>query len=267
MISQARLGTVWTKTQRLRGIAEFVGKELGFTEMKLIDRAALLCKADLETSMVGEFPELQGIMGRHYAIIDGEDHLVAQAISEHYQPRFAGDQIPVSHAGIAVSLAEKFDNLVGNFAIGVKPSGSQDPFALRRQALGIVAIVLEGKLTLNLDEVIGYTYRKFEADLDLSEDQVVDGVLDFIMQRLRGVLSESGFTYDVLDAVLSNCGPDLLLIQDKARALTSLKEQPYFDDLMVVFNRPFNLSRQAGDLQVQPEFFVDQVEQVYMMDY
>jgi len=260
VIYQARLGTIWEKTKRLQGLAAFIARELGFEEIELTERAALLCKADLETSMVYEFPELQGIMGRSYALLDGEDPVVAQAIFEHYLPRFTGDDLPVSSPGVALSLAEKFDNLVGNFAIGVRPTGSQDPYALRRQALGIVAIVLGSNLELDLDEVIRWSYRKFEARLDLTEEETVNSVMEFILLRLRGVLQDEGISYDVLDAVMNLSTSQLLLISERARALTDIKEQPYFEDLMVAFNRPFNLSRKGGDVQVRPELFEDQAE-------
>jgi glycyl-tRNA synthetase beta chain len=210
--------------------------------------------------MVYEFPELQGIMGRHYALIDGEDPLVAQAVFEHYLPRFAGDDIPASHPGIAVSLAEKFDNLIGNFAIGVKPSGSQDPFALRRQALGIVAIILEAGLQVNMEDVIRRSYREFEVDLDLTEDETVAAVLEFILLRFRGVLAESGLSYDVLDAGLAVAGSNLLLIRDKIQALAAIKQAPFFDDLMVVFNRPYNLSRKAGEVKIERNLFKEEEE-------
>jgi len=260
VIYQARLGTIWAKTERLQRLAVFIARESGLAGEELTARAALLCKADLETSMVYEFPELQGAMGRYYALLDGEDPLVAQAIFEHYLPRFAGDALPSSPPGIALSLAEKLDNLVGNFAIGVKPSGSQDPYALRRQALGIVAIILGKGLKLDLRKAIGFAYRQFEVNLDLSEEDTVSAVLDFILLRLRGVLQDEGISYDVLDAVLAVPGSELLEIRDKARALEDLKTRPLFPDLMVAFNRPFNLSRKGGDRPVLPDLFQDEAE-------
>lgn len=266
VIYQARLGTIWAKAERLRKLSIFIARELGFDQDQLIERAAMLCKADLETNMVNEFPELQGVMGRNYALLDGEEPVVAEAILEHYLPRFAGDKLPVSPPGIALSLAEKFDNLVGNFAIGVKPTGSQDPYALRRQALGVVAIVLGSNLQLDLDQVIRKSYQQFEANLDLTEEETVSTVWEFILLRLRGVLQDEGISYDVLDAIMSKPSPQLLLISERAQALAELKDQSYFDDLMVAFNRCFNLSSKGGDRPVRPELFEDQAEQdVYEM--
>lgn len=261
VIYQARLGTIGEKTRRLQNLSVFIAGELGFEQIEQTNRAALLCKADLETSMVYEFPELQGIMGRNYALLDGEDPVVAQAIFEHYLPRFAGDELPVTPPGIALSLAEKFDNLVGNFAIGVRPTGSQDPYALRRQALGIVAIILSSKLELDLEQVIRRSYREFTARLDLDEEETVSSVMDFIRLRLRGVLQDEGIPYDILDAVINLDTSQLLLISERARALTEIKEQAYFEDLMVAFNRPFNLSRKEGGRLVRPELFEDPAEQ------
>jgi len=261
VIYQARLGTIGEKARRLQNLSAFIARELGFEQIEQTDRAALLCKADLETNMVYEFPELQGIMGRNYALMDGEDPVVAQAIFEHYLPRFAGDELPVTPPGIALSLAEKFDNLVGNFAIGVRPTGSQDPYALRRQALGIVAMVLSSRLELDLDKVIRRSYREFTARLDLDEEETVSSVMDFIRLRLRGVLQDEGIPYDILDAVVNLDTSQLLLISERARALTGIKEQAYFEDLMVAFNRPFNLSRKEGGRIVRPELFEDPAEQ------
>jgi len=260
VIYQARLGTIGEKTRRLQNLSVFIAKELGFEQIEQTNRAALLCKADLETNMVYEFPELQGIMGRNYALRDGEDPMVAQAIFEHYLPRFAGDELPVTPAGIALSLAEKCDNLVGNFAIWVRPTGSQAPYALRRQALGIVAIILNCKLELDLDQVLRRSYREFTARLDLDEEKTVSSVMDFIRLRLRGVLQDEGVPYDVLDAVINLDVSQLLLISERARALTEIKEQPYFEDLIVAFNRPFNLSRKEGGQLVRPELFEDPAE-------
>ncbi|MGE5397402.1 MAG: glycine--tRNA ligase subunit beta [Chitinophagales bacterium] len=261
VVYQERLGTVWAKTARLQKVAAFIGAQLGYKNKKQIERAAFLCKADLETNMVYEFPELQGVMGCKYALHNEEDYDVARAIYEHYLPRFAGDDIPETTTGIALSLAEKIDNLVGNFGIGVKPSGSQDPFALRRQALGIVSILLGHELSLDLREVIRKSYQTFaRVKFDMSEDEITGEVLDFILQRLRGILTENGIAYDVLDAVLANPPGDLLVIREKARALAELKEQAYFPDLMIVFNRPYNLSRKGGGDKVVPNLFQDDAE-------
>ncbi|MGE5415236.1 MAG: glycine--tRNA ligase subunit beta [Acidobacteriota bacterium] len=246
VIYQERLGTVFAKVERLQGLAAFIAGELGFNNTKQVERAAYLCKADLETGMVYEFPELQGIMGRYYALKDGEEPVVADAIFEHYLPRFAGDDIPRTEPGIALSLAEKLDNLVGSFAIGVKPTGSQDPFALRRQALGIVAIVLGENLDVVLAPSIRKSYQEFAlSKLDLTEDQVVNEIIEFLLQRFRGVMQEEGIAYDVLDAVLDDPGSNLVQLMEKAKALMIFKAQPNVENIMIAFNRPYNLAKKA----------------------
>ena len=161
---------------------------------------------------------------------------------------------------ISPASPEKIDNLVGNFAIGVRPTGSQDPYALRRQALGIVAIVLGSNLELDLTRLIRSSYREYAVSLDLTEEETVNSVLDFILLRLRGVLQDEGIAYDVLDAVMNLNTSQLLQFGERARALAEIKEQPYFEDLMVAFNRPFNLSRKGRGGQVRVELFEDQAE-------
>lgn len=261
VLYQERLGTIFAKAQRLEKIALHLAGELGYGKDKQIARAALLCKADLETNMVYEFPELQGVMGRHYALMSGEEPEVAEAIYEHYLPRFAGDEIPVTQTGIVLSLAEKLDNLVGNFAIGVKPSGSQDPYALRRQAMGVVTIILARELSLDLKKALRKSYESLgDIPLDLDADQVEKEVLDFILQRFRGVMLEEGIPYDVLDAVLSEPNGDLFLLREKALALTRLKEEPYFVDVMTAFTRPYNLTRKEKGGQVEEKLFTEEME-------
>ena len=198
-----RLGSIMDKVERLSVLASYLGQKLPYSENR-IARAAYLCKGDLVSSMVYEFPELQGIMGRYYAHKSGEEAEVSQAIFEHYLPCFAGDQLPQTHTGIVLSLSEKIDNLIGCYAIGIKPSGSQDPYALRRQALGIVNIIIDHELNLDLGQVLAQAYTGFQGiEPEQDMEVTVSEVLDFIGQRLRGVLLEKGLAYDVIDAVLS----------------------------------------------------------------
>ena len=241
-----RLGSVLDKVVRLQALAEFCGAEAGLSTAQKLTRAAYLCKADLLSSMVYEFPELQGIMGRYYALLSQEDQEVAAAIFEHYLPRFAGDQLPATATGMAVSLAEKIDNLVGFFALNIKPTGSQDPYALRRQAIGLINIILEAGLKLDLNRLIDKAYEGFKAfKLENSGEQTRAELMDFINQRMRGVLLEKGFSYDVIDTVLAVPNPDLYDVWLRVRAIQSSKGEEYFNDLLVVFNRAYNLSRKA----------------------
>jgi glycyl-tRNA synthetase beta chain len=196
---QAKLGSYADKTARLCKLAEFIGVRIGAGAY--VKRAAELCKADLMTAMVGEFPELQGTMGRYYAAAQGEPAQVATAIEEHYRPRYAGDSIPVSSTAQAVALADKIDTLVGIFSIEQRPTGAKDPFGLRRAALGVLRILIEAGLELDLFECL----KAAAALQPLQRAGVVEEVYDFIAERLRGMLLEQpGTTPEMLDAVLAN---------------------------------------------------------------
>ncbi|HIC46322.1 glycine--tRNA ligase subunit beta, partial [Methylophaga sp.] len=182
IVFQNKLGTVYDKSQRVAAIAASIAQQMG-SEAQLAERAALLAKCDLVTEMVGEFPELQGIMGRYYAQLDGEHADVAEALDEQYRPRFAGDDLPQTASGIAVSLAEKLDTIVGLFGIGQPPSGVKDPFALRRAALGVLRIIIENQLSLDLSRLVTEAANNF-VDI-LTEDEVTTQVMQYFYDRLR----------------------------------------------------------------------------------
>jgi len=256
-----RLGTVWDKVERLRKLVGFIGEETGLSEKNKLDRAAYLCKADLLTNMVYEFPELQGIMGRYYALRNGENSEVSEAIYEHYLPRFAGDKLPSTGTGKVLSLAEKLDNLVGCFAIGIKPTGSQDPYALRRQAMGIVNIILDSGLRINLEDLLISAYDAFtEVILDNSREDTTGEVIDFILQRMRGVLLDKGISYDVIDAVLKVPSADLNDIFERAKAIQDFKASELFEDFIVVYNRAHNLSKNWDKEIINTGILVDESE-------
>lgn len=256
-----RLGTLQDKVERLQKLAVYLGSSLGISDKDRLERAAVLCKADLLSAMVYEFPELQGIMGRYYALHDQEEPEVAEAILEHYRPRFAGDELPATGTGICLSLAEKFDNLVGCFAIGIRPTGSQDPYALRRQALGIVNIILERSLDLDLKEIILAAYDNFSAiKPENDREDTAREVMDFILQRLRGVLLDREFSYDVIDAVLQSAPRDIKDVFLRVNALQEFKQSPVSRDFMVVFNRANNLSRKWESSQVDESILEDPSE-------
>jgi glycyl-tRNA synthetase beta chain len=214
---QTKLGTYADKTRRVRSLAALIGRRIGAGEF--VERAAELAKADLMTAMVGEFPELQGTMGRYYAAAQGEAPEVAEAIGEHYRPRFAGDSPPVTRTGQALALADKIDTLVGIFAIDQKPTGAKDPFGLRRAAIGVLRILLEGRLDLDLPEVIEFA----AAAQPVSRPGTAEQVLAFITERLRGLVLErdDGTTAEMLDAVLASRPRSPL---DAAARLAALKD-------------------------------------------
>ncbi|OYO30809.1 glycine--tRNA ligase subunit beta [Janthinobacterium sp. PC23-8] len=201
-----KLGTQAARTERVTAIAGAIAAKLG-GDVELAKRGALLAKADLLTDMVGEFPELQGIMGTYYARHDGEPEEVALAASEHYQPRFAGDALPSTATGTAVALADKLETLVGIWAIGLAPTGDKDPFALRRHALGVLRMLLEKRLPLSIQGLLADAAAQFAA-IPGFKDPVLE-VSTFMLERLRGILRERGFSPNEIEAVVAQ-NPDRL---------------------------------------------------------
>jgi glycyl-tRNA synthetase beta chain len=195
-----KLGTQGERVERVRAIAKVIGAQLGSDALAAqADQAAQLAKADLLTDMVGEFPELQGIMGRYYALNDGLGHEVADAIEDHYKPRFAGDELPRNTTGLVTALADKLETLAGLFSVGQLPTGDKDPFALRRHALGIVRMLMERDLPLALDELIGQAVVLFPQ----ADSKTAAVLSDFIYERLAGSLREQGYSAQEVDAVLA----------------------------------------------------------------
>ncbi|HZK43820.1 MAG TPA: glycine--tRNA ligase subunit beta [Syntrophomonadaceae bacterium] len=256
-----KLGSLLEKVKRLEKIALYIGEQNQLSTPSKITQAALLCKADLVSNMVNEFPELQGVMGRYYAIKSGEDEEVAEAILEHYLPRFAGDVMPQTDTGKVLSLAEKIDNMVGSFAIGIKPTGSQDPYALRRQAMGLVNLILETEIQLDIPAILGKAYQTFDnITLINNQEKTVDEVYDFILQRFRGVMLERNISYDVIDAVLAVPSNNINILVEKSKILTEFKNSAGFEDFMVVFNRSYNLSKKWNQTDFDENLLVDPSE-------
>jgi glycyl-tRNA synthetase beta chain len=220
-----KLGSQAERNQRVVSIANDIASSLG-ADSKLAQRAAQLSKTDLLTDMVGEFPELQGIMGTYYAQHDGEHADVATAISEHYQPRFAGDELPRSKVGIAVAIADKLETLVGLFSIGEKPTGDKDPFALRRQALGIIRMLIECKLNISLVTLIELALQQFKVE---DKTGVLTSITEFCFDRLSVNLREQGASAQEVDAVLAltpNLLSDIPKRLDAVRVFSALDEAP-----------------------------------------
>jgi glycyl-tRNA synthetase beta chain len=196
VVYHGKLGSQAERNARVTAIAVEIAKLLG-ADVKKVERAAKLSKADLLTDMVGEFPELQGIMGTYYAKHDGEDAEVAQAITEHYQPKFAGDALPATTTGTVLALADKLETLAGMFAIGQAPTGDKDPFALRRHALGIVRMLIEKKLPLNLHTLAQHAYAHFKGTPDAFE-----ALMTFMFDRIAGYLRDLGYSTREAESVL-----------------------------------------------------------------
>ncbi|MEI7574531.1 MAG: glycine--tRNA ligase subunit beta [Methylotenera sp.] len=204
-----KLGSQGDRTERVRAIASAIAQVLGNNDLATkADKAAQLAKTDLVTDMVGEFPELQGIMGRYYAQHENLSNDVAYAIEDHYKPRFAGDELPRNQVGVVVALADKLETLVGLFSIGEKPTGDKDPFGLRRQALGIIRMLIECELSLEFSKLIQEVLSKFNADAN-SEAAMIQAIKEFCFDRLSVNLREQGASPQEVDAVLS-LNPEIL---------------------------------------------------------
>jgi len=244
VVFQQKLGTMYDKSVRVAELARWIAGQSG-GDPDLAHRAGMLSRCDLMTHMVGEFPDMQGIMGRYQALRDGEPEELARAMEEFYLPRFSGDRLPETPTGIALSLAEKADTLVGIFGIGMKPTGDKDPFALRRAALGLLRILSEHSLTLSLRELLEHA-RNALTDR-LSEAEVVDEVHAFLMERLKGMLAEQGVTPQLFEAVAAvepSTLPDFLA---RVEAVRGFLELPEAEALSAANKRIRNILRKAEE--------------------
>lgn len=256
VVFQQGLGTMYEKTERLAQLADFIADEIGADEKahKHARRAALLSKADLVTGMVTEFTELQGIMGREYAKLDGECEKVAIAIDEHYMPRFAGDAQPQTTAGRIVSTADKIDTIVGTFHLGKIPTGSQDPFALRRQALGLVHMMIEAKYHLSISRLVAKAMDLYGITETEERAKMQADVAEFLRLRLRNVLEVEQIRYDAVDAVLGDVD-DIYNVLLRARAVTAFTGQKDAARSMQAFVRVANIARKNAAETIYPERF------------
>jgi glycyl-tRNA synthetase beta chain len=243
------LGTVYDKVERLQELAGHIIHSLGIDEPvhSLVQRTVNLSKADLVTKMVNEFSELQGIMGREYALLDRENPLVAQGIYEHYLPRFSGDELPQTMLGSLVSIVDKLDNICGCFGIGIIPTGSNDPYALRRQAYGIVNILLSSDLDLGLSDLIDFTLKTYQNRGLFSKDvhRVKGQVMDFFVPRIKNALGERGFSYDSIEAVMAVDFDNIREALARLHAINKVRQGADFADFLTIFTRIHNLARQA----------------------
>ena len=240
-----KLGSQGERVARVRAIAKAIGQQLGGPALAAqADQAAELAKTDLVTDMVGEFPELQGIMGRYYALNDGLAPEVADAIEDHYKPRFAGDELPRSQVGLAVALADKLETLVGMFGIGNLPTGDKDPFALRRHALGVVRMLADKALPLNLGALVQDASRVFG-------DKITDAspaLLDFIYDRLSGSLREQGYSAQEVDAVLALRPQQLGDVSRRLAAVRAFAALPEAPALAAANKRIANILKKAPEV-------------------
>ena len=244
VLFQEGLGSIGDKVRRLRRLAPHIAPLVG-ADPTLAERAAELCKSDLLSGMVGEFPELQGIMGGHYARQEHELAAVAEAIGEHYQPSGRDDALPRSAAGQALALADRIDTLYGFFALGKIPTGDRDPFALRRAALGILRIALEAEQRLSLRGLIALAGKQYAA---LASDAIANKLSEFFHERLRVLLRDEGFAADRIAAVLAVAGDDPFDARQRLETLTTfLAQDARADDLAALIKRVSNLLRKEGE--------------------
>ena len=259
VVYQQKLGTSYEKMERFRAIAEGLAEQLAPAVKAQVSRAAELCKADLVTGMVGEFPEVQGIMGREYALLQGEAPEVAQAIAEHYLPNQAGGALPSSDIGAIVSIADKLDSICGCFSVGLIPTGAADPYALRRAALGIIAIILNRGYTLSLTDLIDRSLTLLEPKLTRPKAEVAADVREFFRGRFVNLLAGE-FPGDALEAAVAVGCDDLVDTRDRVAALAEFKTHPDFEALAVGFKRAANIVKDGVDSPVNPALFTDPAE-------
>jgi len=256
---QQQLGSIWDKCVRVAELARVIANRVG-ADAALATRAASLCKCDLLTRMVGEFPELQGVMGRYYATANGEHADVAQALDEFYSPRFAGDTIATARIGQVLAIAERADTLAGIFAVGQKPGGNKDPFALRRAALGLARTLIEGELDLDFEALLREAVELLPAIAPAkaakaaapapadAKQKLVDELREFVYERLRGYYADQGYANDQFDAVRAVEPETLLDFDRRLRAVAEFAKLPEATALAAANKRIGNILRQAGGL-------------------
>lgn len=263
IVFHEKLGTMFEKAERIGRLAAHVAIAMGVPpdQVKFARRAGHLCKCDLLTEMVGEFPELQGVMGGEYAAMSGEPEQVSKAIGEVYKPRFAGDSIPASTTGRAVAIADKLDTLIGIFAAGEAPTGDKDPYALRRTALGILRILIEGEIPLDLPRLIGEAVAGYEGRFDSSV--VSAQVYDFMIERLRAYFTERGVPVEVFLAVQARNPTRPLDFARRVHAIDEFRKLPEAASLASANKRIGNILKQADDaipMRVDDSLFTEDAE-------
>ena len=268
IVFQEKLGTIYEKTMRMQQgvavIADWLNLGDGVKERAM--RAAYLSKADLVSNVVYEFPELQGLMGEKYAYPQGEHPLTAKAISEHYLPKNADGELPLTFEGVACSLADKLDTIVGCFAAGIEPTGSQDPYALRRQAAGICSIILGRSILVSLTALIEQAADHYPAEIIGDKAALVQRVYEFFEQRIRNVLNDKGYRYDVIEAVVASGYDNLTETLLRAEAVDKMKDTEAFGKVLTAFTRANNLAKKATTLDVNEDYLVVEAEQQLWSD-
>lgn len=261
------VGSYHDKTLRLQNLSSYVSTICG-VKPEILTRAALLCKADLVTQMVYEFPELQGVIGRYYALISGEDLEVSNAIEEHYMPLTRDSEIPKSKPGALLSIVDKLDNICSCFFAGYIPTGSADPYALRRQAIGIIRIINSHYFELNLTELINESLNNLNIDNAQDIGEVKCIILDFFKERFRNlVLEESDFSYDVVDAVISVNFNNIQKSIEIMKTINSYKQKNEFEHITTAFKRVVNITKDKVEGKIDQSLLIEQSEKNLFMKF
>ncbi len=254
VLFQASLGSMYEKAIRVKTITEYLVDEILHDSdlkqymsdlKKHATKAALMCKADLVSQVVVEFPKLQGVMGRIYALNAGEPDSTAYAIEEHYLPTYSGGSLPETLTGSILSIADKIDSICGCFVAGLIPTGTSDPYALRRQGIGIVQIMLSKNFSLSLIEMIEKSMKLFSQKTDQKFKKIIDDIYSFLKSRIAHILAEEGFSKDIISAVISVSADHIPNIWNRTRALEKLKTKPDFEPLSIAFKRVVNIIKKA----------------------
>lgn len=254
VLFQAKLGSMHEKIVRLQKIGGFLSDKVEKSSdlKKHVTRAAWLCKADLVSHVVVEFPKLQGIMGRVYAAVTNEPAAVATAIEEHYRPIYSGGELPGTRAGAILAIADKIDNICGFFSVGLIPTGASDPYALRRQGIGLIQIMLDKNFSFSLKEIIEKSLKLYGVKGVGKIREIADPVNTFIQSRMTHLLAEQGFSKDVIQAVVSVSADNVPDVWSRAKALQNLKTAPDFEPLAVAFKRVVNIIKKVKGFEAKP---------------
>ena len=267
VVFQKALGTSFEKVTRFTALARVLAQKVCPDKASQAARCAQLCKADLVSQMVYEFPELQGIMGGYYAADSGEDKEVAAGIKEHYRPAFAGDRMPETKTGAIVAISDKLDTILGCIGVGLLPSGSEDPYGLRRHSLGIIQIVLEKGWQFSLHALIDAGIGELKPKIKLDPEAIRQHTLDLFSQRYKSLLNDEGYPYDAIDAVLSTGIDSLLDVKHKVAAFSDLKKQPYFEPLATAFRRVVSILNEEAPGEVDKQYLTESAEKELYEQY
>lgn len=258
VVFQEKLGTLLDKSERIYNIAKVYGKEVD-VNIEDLESAAYYAKADLVTNMVFEFDELQGYMGMQYSRLEGKNDTVSKAIYEHYMPRFNGDTVPSTMEGAILSIIDKMDTIAGFFAIGIQPTGSADPFALRRQCIGILTILLEKNIEIDVARLASISLDQYSS-VEFDKDSVIDSIIEFFNERTKNMFKDMGIRYDVVEAVLASDEKNISDLYVRAEAMNKWIDRDSLTDMLVAFNRVSNLAEGAETDKIDQALLLEDVE-------